>query len=140
MVCDWSSHCSDVQLRASPLVFRSVSVPFSFKFPELKSTGYFRFVFHVDYFKPQNSLDNTEETIEFEIELVHLGDPCNVANYTNICNGHTTGDCESDLKVDAPNELKCKCDPDYEDGQFCAHMNYCNAKDENAVSVIIGQV
>jgi hypothetical protein len=135
MVCDWLSHCSDVQLRASPLVFRSNSVPFSFKFPELKNTGYFRYVFNVDYFKPQNSPDNTEETIEFEIELEHLGDPCNVGNYADLCNGRG-GDCVSDPKVDAPNELNCKCEPDYEDGQFCANNNFCNAENGSGVSVI----
>ena len=135
MVCDWLSHCSDVQLRPLTQDFGSVSLPYRFNFPELNNTGYFRFVFNVEYFKPQNSSDNTEETIKFDIELVHLGDPCNVGNYTDLCNGRG-GDCVSDPKVDAPNDLNCKCEPDYDDGQFCSNKNFCNAKNGNDVSIL----
>jgi hypothetical protein len=115
-VCDWLSHCTDVQLNFTKFEPNVESRKYSFKFNELKNSKYIKLLFYVEYFQPPQNIEKFD--VEFDLELLHFGDPCFDLDCKN------GGKCESNSTTSIPNEPICKCNEN-NTGELCADINYC---------------
>jgi hypothetical protein len=121
-VCDWLSHCSDVIQKVENN--NETLKEYSFKFSPLKSSGYINLRFFIEFFKPP--LDMKTAEINFELRLLHFGDPCFTYSQINCEKDNT---CQSDENKDIPNKPYCDCDSGMA-GEHCKLENYCQIKDE----------
>jgi hypothetical protein len=117
-VCDWLGHCTDVIQNL--LKEDSESKTFSFKFSPFKYSEYIKLIFYVEYFNPKNN--NLEDEIEFDLKLIHFGDPCyNKPDESPRCG--VDGLCQTDIKNNI--NSRCECSQGLT-GLKCEKTNYCS--------------
>ena len=118
-ICDELSHCFDFYY--NKVDFDSDKVrTYHTNFFDISGSNYVRLLFYVEYFKYDHK-DN-DITVDFDIELVHFGEPC---YGEKLCGDH--GKC---IVTDNPkaNEIYCgDCDDDYT-GDDCNTKDYCMSK------------
>ncbi len=117
-VCDWLSHCTDVIQKT--IKFDQNLKTISFEFNPMKNSQYIKLLFYIEYFQP--SYETKELEINFDLKLIHFGDPC--FNDTGTVKCQHNGICVSDFKKDIPNKLICSCTQSWT-GSMCEKVDYC---------------
>jgi len=128
-LCDSLMYCRNVKVinnKDNPKVKTNhYHYDFEFTFDEIKNSDFVKLVFYVEHFIPRRigvPLDKPQD-VEFQLELLHFGDPC----YKNQNSCGKDGFCYSDPLESIPNELVCDC-PSGITGDRCQIVDYCIKK------------
>jgi hypothetical protein len=112
-ICDWLSHCKDVLLVEKKSVSDPRKREYSFKLDKFVNSAYIKLLFYIEYFQGPHS--NGEETVSFDLKLIHFGDPCYKFEclYNGVCS------------LNPENEAFCQCNGNFT-GKNCENQNQCS--------------
>ena len=115
-VCDEMFHCFDTFVaKQTDKDANTKTVEFNF---QRLSAKYIKLLFYIEYSQPEEGL--VLSSVEFDLRMLHLGDPC--SNDNEVClNG---GICVSDDTKDSPNSLMCDCEEGWM-GEKCDVPDRC---------------